>query len=75
MKFEKVDSIKNVFQYGDVGDKFFIIVKGLVSIKIKNPSIKDWNDEWRRYNNLLNWKNEYFEPLVMRPSGSSTIKM
>ena len=51
-------------QYGEVGDKFFIIIKGLVSIKIRNPTMKDWNVQWKRYNNLIDWKNEFFEPQV-----------
>lgn len=49
MKFEEFHQFKNVFQYMDVGDKFYIIVKGLVSIKIPNPSLKDWKQQYKEY--------------------------
>lgn len=56
--------MQNVFEYGDVGDKFFIIIKGLVSIKIPNPTLKEWRLERKRFENLLEWKTEFLEPLM-----------
>jgi hypothetical protein len=29
-------------QYGEAGDQFYIILKGIVSVQIPNPKIKNW---------------------------------
>ena len=34
---------------GDVGETFYIIIKGTVSVLVKNPLIKDWNIERKFY--------------------------
>jgi hypothetical protein len=34
LKFEKRKMDKDVITYGDTGDKFFIIIKGIVSVEI-----------------------------------------
>jgi hypothetical protein len=64
MKFESISQFKNVMKFGEIGDKFYIIVKGLVSIKIPNPSIKDWKQEHKHYKSLLEWKNKHLEPMI-----------
>lgn len=37
--FEKCEENKNVFNYGDTGDYFYIIIKGVVTINIPNTKI------------------------------------
>jgi hypothetical protein len=41
LKFEEYDLTENVMSHGYIGDKFYIILKGVVSIHILNPAIKD----------------------------------
>jgi CRP-like cAMP-binding protein len=36
---EKVDALQDVITYGDKGDKFYIILRGSVSVLIPNPKI------------------------------------
>jgi len=43
--FDKIDAGDNVFKWGDAGDKFYIIIKGLCSVQIPNPKIKDWRSQ------------------------------
>lgn len=66
MHFEECQEFQNVINYGEKGDKFYIILKGLVSIKIPNPAIGDWRNQRAKYENLLKWKNTYFEHLKDR---------
>jgi CRP-like cAMP-binding protein len=41
-KFHKEEANSNVFDHGDVGENFYIIIKGIVGVEIPNPKIKDW---------------------------------
>ena len=36
------NGMENVMEYGDHGDEFFILIRGLVSIQIVNKNIKNW---------------------------------
>ena len=49
---------------GDEGDKFYIIVQGVVSVQIKNDQIKERMFKRREYDQLLKWKGEVFDPKV-----------
>ena len=41
-KFEVIDAGCNVFEYGDRGEHFYVIIKGICGVRIPNPKIKDW---------------------------------
>jgi signal-transduction protein with cAMP-binding, CBS, and nucleotidyltransferase domain len=41
MKFESFNPIEDVITHGDIGNKFYIIIKGVVSVHVPNPAIKD----------------------------------
>ena len=64
LNYERFDTLENVIRYGETGDKFYVILKGVVSAQVPNPSIKDWPFEYRHYKNLLQWKKEEFDPKV-----------
>jgi CRP-like cAMP-binding protein len=64
LKFEEYELMENVMCHGDAGDKFYIILKGVVSIHIPNPAIKDRIHNWRKYNKLKKWKLSEFDPRV-----------
>ena len=56
LKFQKCRGMTNVFNYGEVGDKFFIILRGVVSIITPNTAIKDRAVKFKDYQMLLEWK-------------------
>ena len=53
---------ENVVNFGDEGDTFYIILLGIVAIKIPNPAVKDWLLQWRKFQGLLAWKESVFDP-------------
>jgi hypothetical protein len=56
LKFEKMAKGKNVVTYGEIGTKFYVIIKGVVGILIKNPAISDWKAKKIDYDNLKRWE-------------------
>tara|TARA_B110000285_G_C15055044_1_gene579102 strand:+ start:123 stop:725 length:603 start_codon:yes stop_codon:yes gene_type:complete len=62
LKFEKFKAGEKVVNFGDEGDKFYIILKGVVSVQIQNPSIKDYRLVERDFNKLKEWKKDEFDP-------------
>ena len=42
IKFEQRHQFENVFEHNDHGEHFYIILKGIVLVKVKNPTIKSW---------------------------------
>ena len=36
LKFETFNALDEVMKYGEVGDKFYVIVKGVVSVHVPN---------------------------------------
>lgn len=61
MKFQKVNAQETVINYGDIGDQFFIILKGVVSVHIPNPNIEQRHTKKRDFERLLKWKKEDFD--------------
>ena len=53
---------KNVVQYGSHGDKFFLVISGVLSVQVPNAQIKRF--EWARneYNKLKDWFQNVFLP-------------
>lgn len=62
--FETIKEGENVFDYGDEGDKFYIIIKGTCSVLIRNPKIREWYHQWIQYQKLLAWKEDKFDRRV-----------
>jgi hypothetical protein len=62
MTYQKVHGMKNVIDYGEVGDNFYILLKGVVSVQIPNPAIRDRAVKRKDYDKLLAWKKEEFDP-------------
>jgi hypothetical protein len=44
-----------VFRHGDLGDSFYIIIKGIVGVRVPNSEIKGWKYEIKRYRDHLKW--------------------
>lgn len=47
-----------VFNYGDDGDQFYIILKGAVTVQVRNQTLKNWKQQRLIYQRLLKWKVE-----------------
>lgn len=62
--FEQVKKNENVFEYGDIGNTFYVIIKGTCSVLVRNPQIRDWYFEYQNYRKLLEWKENIFDPKV-----------
>ena len=53
---KKVHVIENVIQFGDIGDNFYIILKGVVAVEVPNPLIKDRDMKAKDFEMLKRWK-------------------
>ena len=65
-EFLEVEQYDDVVKYGDVGDLFYMIIKGSVSVQIPNPEIKKWDIFRKEYLRLKQWKWEDFDPKARR---------
>ena len=61
LKFQKCQGMTNIVNFGEIGDKFYIILKGVVSISTPNSAIKDRALKWIDYKMLLEWKENHFD--------------
>lgn len=61
-QFERCSEFQNVFEYGDPGERLYIILKGVVSIRTPNPAVQDWARHHKNYLELLAWKKQVLEP-------------
>lgn len=64
LKFQSNNVMDKVIEYGDVGDKFYILFLGVVAINIPNPEIKNWDLKRRTYLDLEKWKKTVFDRKV-----------
>lgn len=62
--FSKVNGGQNVFELGDYGNTFFVIIKGVCTVLIRNPQINEWYSNRKYYKKLLAWKKEEFDHKV-----------
>ena len=60
--FLELDEFENVFEHGDKGDTFYIIIQGLVSVQLPNNNIKNWSFARKEFLKLQKWKQNEFDP-------------
>ena len=58
-QFKEYTAGQNVFEINSQGETFFIILKGIVSVMVRNPAIKEWNSEFKFYQELVEWKQKF----------------
>ena len=51
-------------KYGEVGNLFYLMIKGEVEVKIPNLQIKSWMWAKDIHNTLKEWKLNEFDPFV-----------
>ena len=49
LQYEHMEKGKDVFEYNSMGDKFYIILKGTVSVMIPNPDHKDFKRKFEEF--------------------------
>ena len=57
-KFQFCRGMTNVCQIGDFGDKFYIVLRGVLSIRIPNPTVKDRAKKMKEHEELKVWKRD-----------------
>jgi hypothetical protein len=56
--FENFDTLQNAITYGEQGDKFFTLLKGVAVVYVPNLAIPDVAFKMKDYLTLLQWKKE-----------------
>jgi len=58
-EFESFKAGETVFEINSTGDEFYIIMKGIVRVMVKNPTVRDWGMEYKYYGQLKEWKKKF----------------
>ena len=58
-EFESSRAGETVFEINSTGETFYIILKGIVRVMVKNPSVRDWGMEYKYYTQLKEWKKKF----------------
>lgn len=58
-----IEPFNMLFKHGEKGDKFYIIIKGLLSVEVPNRQISDWVAEKRYFQSLKTWKEGFDKKL------------
>ena len=69
MKYELFEASQIVFNYGEPGDKFYVILEGEVSIKV--PTNITFNS---KRIDLINFCKDHFTDIVWEKVGDKTLK-
>ena len=64
LTFQKIKKGEVVFEYGEKGELFYIIIKGACCVHIRNDKIKDWYNKYHTFKRLMHWRNNEFEQKV-----------
>ena len=65
-QFLEVEQYEDVFAYGDIGDLFYLTLKGSISVQIPNSKIKKCDITRKEFLRLKQWKWEEFDPKMRR---------
>jgi hypothetical protein len=64
LTFQRAIPLSKIIEYGEKANHFYIIIKGVVTVRIPNPEIQDWSFKRRDYMNLLKWKKDILDPRI-----------
>ena len=48
-----------IIKYGEFGDRFYVLIKGSVSVHIPNPLIRHWQEKVKYKQDLIDWKHGF----------------
>jgi hypothetical protein len=60
-QFHEEVQFDDVVTYGEVGDLFYLIIMGSVSVQVPNPEIKKWDWSRKDFQRLKIWKDTEFD--------------
>ena len=66
LKFLKVPIMSFVINIGEIGDRFYIILKGAASVQVPNSKIANRDDKLKELQKLQIWKSKEFDPKEMK---------
>lgn len=66
LTYKQFEAKRKIYEYNDIADHFYIIVKGRVSSQIRNSKINNWDWAMTKYKGLLDWKTNEFDPIVQK---------
>ena len=65
LNFKEILEFENAVTYGEHGETYFIILKGVCGVQVPNHAqIDNWHDARKHYLSLLEWKETEFDPKV-----------
>lgn len=47
-----------------MGSHFYIILRGIVAVKVKNPNIENWAQKRKRLKELIDWKRREIDKRI-----------
>ena len=59
---KKVHAMENVIEFGDLGQNFYIVLKGVVAIEVPNEKIKNRAIKFKDYEMIKKWEKDEFAP-------------
>ena len=71
LEYTKVAKGTDVINYGEIGDKFYLVLSGFLGVYLPNPKVKEWNWAHSEYNKLLDWQKNEFHPRVRKAMNSN----
>ena len=66
LQIESFSPRSTVINYGELGDKFYIVLKGVVKVLIPNDTIPDRAVKWKNYMFLKDWKRDVYDVSVVK---------
>ena len=65
LNFREILQGENAVTYGEHGETYFIILKGVCGVQVPNQvQIENWHESQKHYLQLLEWKEKEFDPKV-----------
>ena len=65
LNFKEIPQFENAVTYGEHGETYFIILKGVGGVQVPNHAqIDNWPEARKNYLSLLEWKETEFDPKV-----------
>ena len=46
-QIQEIPQFQNVFEFDDIGDTFYMIIKGIVSVQVPNSKVANWDYYWK----------------------------
>ena len=75
LKYDEIREGKTVWQYDDLADNFYFILRGQISVQEPNHDIADWDWAYDLYTKLKKWMKEEFSHKLRKVMQVELIKL